>query len=130
MSPFQQLGCPSPSCTSLSNSSILVSWSFLYTLLANLWPRLCSCLVTPLLSPLHNLLTWPSSVCSCTCWILPDVHASGHAFPFIYNKLSPTISRRAYVLSFFISFFSFNSNLRLSYQRFRVRIHSVIERAE
>lgn len=33
----------------------------------------------------HGPALWP-----CPLWILPDVHASGHALPYIYNKCSPS----------------------------------------
>lgn len=52
------------------------------------WPRLPLLVVTPLPSPLPNILTRPGPW-ACSLWTLPEVSASDYILPFICNKPSP-----------------------------------------
>lgn len=56
-----------------------------------------------------SLITWSSSVWPCPLWILPDVHASGYAFPHIYNFLLHHTQEESGPF-FCISFFHSKSN--------------------
>lgn len=96
---YQDLGCPSPSDSSLYNSPILDIWFFLKTSL--LLSLLTLCILVSLL-PSNLSSTWPV-LGSYSLWSLPGFSSyCYYILPCFYNKPSPYIVMPLFFISYFL----------------------------